>query len=225
VLSLSVQVGALALGVLASPLPAVAVLVTLLTKRAKPNSLVMLVSWIVGVVLALGISVMLAGRIHLPSAGVDLPFEGLFTALLGIGVFIMGVHSRRGRFRSEDPQDPPAWVNSVDNLSPIGGAIVVFSNATTSPKNLALAISAGALLTKPGVPVVDSIVAATVYIIIASLTLVGPVALYVFGGDKSTAILQRWKDKVTENAAAVMEISLFGIGLAMTAKGLFNLLT
>ncbi len=44
---------------------------------------------------------------------------------------------------SEDPGAAPKWVDAVDDLSPMGGAVVAFSNALTSPKNLALAIAAG----------------------------------------------------------------------------------
>ena len=52
-----------------------------------------------------------------------------------------------------------------------------------------------------------------------------PVGLYFFGGDRSTAVLERWKRNVTAHAAAVMEITLLVIGVAMTVKGLVNLLS
>jgi hypothetical protein len=219
-----VQVALLALGVAASPLPIVAVLVVLLTRRARLSSLVMLVAWVVGVALMLGISMRFAGQLGVPKAGTDLPWEGLFTVLLGVGLVTMGVLSRRGRIRSADPAQPPSWVSSVDNLSPLGGAFVVFLNATTSPKNLALAITAGRVMANQS-PWYAEIPAVILYVSIASTTIAIPVGLYFFGGYRSVAILERWKAKVTANAAAVMEITLFVIGIGMTAKGLFNLLS
>jgi hypothetical protein len=219
------QIALLALGVAVSPLPIVAVLVLLLTKRARPGSIVMLIGWVLGVAAALAISIAFADTIRVPKVGTDLPWEGLFMVLLGIGLVMMGVLSRRGRFRSPDPEQAPSWVNSVDNMSPLGGGVVVFLNATTSPKNLALAITAGRLISTSGTPLSETAPAVVIYVVIASLTLAVPVGLYFFGGGRSTAVLERWKQKVTANAAAVMEISLLVIGVGMTLKGLFNLLT
>ncbi len=218
------QIALLALGVAASPLPVVAILVLLLTKRARPGSIVMLIGWILGVAAALAISIAFADTIRVPKVGTDLPWEGLFMLLLGIGLVMMGVLSRRGRFQSADPEQAPSWVNSVDNMSPLGGGLVVFLNATTSPKNLALAIAAGRLIANSGVPLAETVPAVVVYIAIASLTLAMPVGLYFFGGDRSTAVLERWKRSVTAHAAAVMEITLLVIGVAMTVRGLVNLL-
>jgi hypothetical protein len=219
------QIAVLALGVAASPLPVVAVLVLLLTRRARPGSIVMLIGWILGVAVALGISMLFADTIRVPKVGADLPWEGLFMVLLGIGLVMMGVLSRRGRFRSSNPEEAPSWVSSVDNMSPLGGGIVVFLNATTSPKNLALAITAGRLLTSPARPIAETMPAVVLYVVIASLTLAVPVGLYFFGGGTSTAVLERWKRNVTAHAAAVMEITLLILGIAMTVRGLVNLLT
>jgi len=52
-----------------------------------------------------------------------------------------------------------------------------------------------------------------------------PVVLYFVGGESSVAMLRRWRDSVTEHAAAVMEITLLGLGIMMSLKGLYNLLT
>jgi len=222
VFSWFLQIALLALGVAASPLPVVAVLVVLLTRRARLGSIVILVGWVLGISVAVGIAIVFADQLQVPKAGTDLAWEGLFLVLLGIGLVMMGVLSRRGRFRSENPEEPPSWVNSVDNLSPFSGAVVVFLNATTSPKNLALAITAGRVLTTNGPRFVE-VPAVLLYIAIASITITIPVTLYFFGGQRSTALLERWKRNVTAHAAAVMEISLLVIGVGMTVKGLYNL--
>lgn len=223
-INLLFQESLLALGVAASPLPIVAVVVVLLTKRARLSSLLMLVSWVSGVSLMLILSMAFADYMHEPRAGLDFPAEGLVSLLLGVGLLVMGIVSRRGRFRSENPAQPPAWVAGIDNMSPAGGVLLVFLNATTSPKNLALAIAAGRLLTKPPEPLALAAPLSVFYICVASLALTVPVGLYWFGGSRSETALRNLKDRVTAKSAAVSEITLLVLGLALSAKGLMNLL-
>jgi len=223
--ALFIQITTLALGAAASPLPVVAVLIILITKRARLGSLVAAVCWVLGNALLITMTVVFAGSIPEPRSGTDLWWEGIFTVLLGLGLVVMGVMSRRGRRNSPQPEAPPTWVNSVDHLSPGGAGLVTFSNATTSPKNLALAIAAGRIISRSGLSVTAMTSAAILYVAVASLSIVIPVVLYFVGGDRSVAMLKSWRDSVTEHAAAVMEITLLVLGIGLSIRGLYNLFT
>ncbi len=218
-----IRLAPLGLGVAVSPLPIVAVLIMLISNRARPGSITLALSWVFGNIVAIGLAVYFAGLVPAPRHGLDLGTEGVFTLLLGIGLLTMGILSRRGRRNSAEPDRPPSWVNSVDHLSPLGAGVVAFTNATTSPKNLALAISAGRLIANSGVREPGMMVGAVWYVALASLSIVVPVVLYFVGGEQSVVILRRWRELVTANAAAVMEITLFVLGIGMSVKGLYNL--
>lgn len=222
-LSLILRLTPLALGVAASPLPIVAVLIMLISNRARPGSITLALCWVMGNAVAIGLAVYFSALIPAPRQGLDLGSEGVFTLLLGAGLVVMGGLARRGRRRSSEPKETPAWVSSVDNLSPVGAGFVAFTNATTSPKNLALAISAGRLLTSADVPSQGVFFGMAWYVLVASLSIVVPVVLYFVGGEQSVVILRRWREVVTANAAAVMEITLFVLGIGMSIKGLYNL--
>jgi hypothetical protein len=211
--------------VAASPLPIVAVLIMLITKRARPGSLVMAASWVLGNLLIVSIAVAFAAQIPKPRLDPDLGWEGIFTFLLGVGLVTTGLLARRARRRSPGVAATPAWVDSVDNLSPVGGGAVAFLNATTSPKNLALAIASGRLISQSGLRESQMWAAVAFYVLIASLSIVVPVAFYFIGGQRSVATLRRWRALVTANGAAVMEITLLVLGVLMSAKGLYNLFT
>jgi len=219
------QLVPLALGVAASPISIVAVLVILLTKRARLGSLAFSLSWVAGIALALFLSVAFADRVPTFPQGLDLPFEGLITVLLGVGLVVAALVARRGRFRSDDPYRAPGWVSAVDDLSPVGGAIVAFTNATTSPKNLALALAAGVAIRDANLRSSEMMTAEAVYIAIACLTVVVPVVVYFLGGVRTEATIAHWKDVVTARAAGIMELTLFILGLVLAAKGLYNLLS
>ena len=213
-----------ALGVAASPVPIVGVLVILLGQRGRVGSVVFAAAWALGNALAIGIAVVFAGHIKQPRAHLDLPFEGAVFLLLGIGLIVGAWLSRRGRKLSDKPSKAPDWVKAVDNLSPAGGALVALSNAVTSPKNLALALGCGATIrgispffgTETGL--------ALVYVAVASTTVVAPVILYFVMGKKAEATLAGWKAYVTARSASVMEVTVFVFGIALAVKGLINLL-
>jgi hypothetical protein len=223
--ALFVQMTTLGLAVAASPLPVVAMLIILLSKRAYPGSITLAVSWVLGIVVALGISLYFSATIKAPRMGTDLPAEGVFLLLLGVGLVVMGVLARRGRQQAKAGATTPTWVNSVDHLSPWGAALVGFSNATTSPKNLAVAITAGKTIAGSGVGLEWTVALSLYYVTIASLSVVIPAAVYLVGGDRSADLLNRWRDYITAHAAVVMEIILYVLGIAMSAKGLYNLLS
>ena len=221
---LTLQVIVAGLAVAASPLPIVAVLIILLTKRARVGSLVFASAWLVGTALAITLSVVLAGKVT-PPRGLDLPSEGLGALLLGFGLFVTAWLSRRSRYRAEDPTAVPKWVNAVDGLSPVGGAVVAFSNALTSPKNLALAITTGLAIRNSSNSAEWWAEMALLYVAVASLTIVTPVAVYFVAGDRAEPILSRWKRNVTARAAVIMELALFVLGIMLASKGVYNLLS
>jgi len=213
-----------ALGVAASPVPVVAVIILLLTKRARPNSLVFLVAWVLGNAVAISVAVLFAGRIPEPSAHLDFPAEGMAVLLLGLGLVVSAVISRRARLSRPDHGNPPAWIGAVDNLSSWGGAVVAFSNATTSPKNIALALTAGLAIGNSSEPAVAESATAAFYVLIASMSIVIPVSLFFIGGERAVAILGRWKERITSRASGFMEVLLFVLGVGLALRGLYNLL-
>lgn len=221
----AVRIAVLALGVAISPVPVVAVLVILLGRRARVGGLAIAGAWVLGHALAITIATAFAGTIRPPRQGYDLPFEGTIAALVGVGLVLAAMLARRGRLRSEDPQAAPDWVNAVDKLSPGGGAFVAFTNAITSPKNLALAIVAGSAIQEAMSLTGETPLAGIlVYVAVASVTVVVPVVMYFAYGERAEATLSEWRSYVSARAAAIMELSLLGLGVALMARGLYNLL-
>lgn len=213
------------LGVAASPVPIVGVLVILLGQRARLGSVIFAGAWVAGNAFAISIAVIFAGQIKQPRARLDLPFEGAIFVLLGIGLIVTAWLSRRGRRLSDKPGRAPDWVKAVDNLSPTGGALVAFSNAVTSPKNLALALGCGATIRAISSMALNDTLMCAVYVVVASTTVVIPVIVYFVAGKRAEATLASWKAYVTARAASVMEVTVFVFGVALAVKGLLNLLT
>jgi hypothetical protein len=223
--SLILHIIPMALGVAVSPLQVVAVLIILLTSRARASGFVFALAWVLGSATAMVVALVFAGNVRMPRNGFDFESEGLVTVLLGIGLVVTAWLSWRGRHRAVDPSATPRWVSSVDHLSPVGGAFLAFSGPTTNPKNLALAIAAGISIQGAALPPRDHVFAAILFVIIASATIVTPVAVYFAVGQRAQPTLARWKERVTARAAAALELMLLVLGVGLACKGLYNLLT
>jgi len=205
--------------------PIVALLVLLITERARIGSLVMTASWILGNFLAISIAVFFSSSFPPPRAGLDLGWEAALTFILGVGLLVTAVFARMARVRRPSDQGPPAWVRSADNLGPVGGSALALSNAMTSPKNLALVISAGRIIsgsTNRASVIWESIL---LYTAVTSISLLVPTVIYFIGGERSVATLTNWRDFLTAHAAAIMEVLCLVVGIALSAKGLYNLLS
>jgi threonine/homoserine/homoserine lactone efflux protein len=63
--------------------------------------------------------------------------------------------------------------------------------AGVNPKNLMLAVAAGSGFAKLGLSTAEAIVSLVVFVVIASLTIAGTVAYYLFGGETAKARLCR----------------------------------
>ena len=77
----------------------------------------------------------------------------------------------------------PKWMASIDSLAPAKALGLGVLLAGANPKNLLLAIAAGAGLAQLGLSTTDAVVALIVFVVIGSLTIAGPVVYYLVGGD------------------------------------------
>jgi hypothetical protein len=91
------------------------------------------------------------------------------------------------------------------------------SLAGVDPKNLMLAAAAGAGLAGLGLSSTD--VSLIVFVIIASLTITGPLVYYLLGGDKARAQLSGMKSWPALHSNAIMAVPFLILGANRIAKG------
>jgi Sap-like sulfolipid-1-addressing protein len=90
--------------------------------------------------------------------------------------------------------------------------------AGVDPENLMLAAGAG--LAGLGLSSTDAIVSLIVFVIIASLTITGPLVYYLPGGDKARAQLSGMKSWLALHNNAIMAVPFLILGASLVAKGL-----
>jgi hypothetical protein len=210
----------LAAGVAVSPLAIIAIILILATPRGRLNGLIFTLGWVLGLA-ALGAMMLAIGGTggasthHHPAA-----WAGGLKLALGVLLVLFG--AREWRRRPKDPVQAhlPGWMAAIDRLTPpkILGLGLALSAANL--KNAPLTIAAGASISSAGIPVPQQIATLAIFVVIASLGLLAPLAAYLIMGERAKSMLSSWRDWAAQHNAAVMAILFFVLGLKLIGDGI-----
>jgi threonine/homoserine/homoserine lactone efflux protein len=130
------------------------------------------------------------------------------------GVLLLLLALRNGRSRPAPGDEPemPRWMAGINEFSPgkaFGLAVLL---GGLNPKNLILAAAAAAGLAQLGLGTTDVVVSLIVFVAVGSLTIAGPVAYYLLGGDRAREQLDSMRDWLGVHNAAVMTVLFLFFG-------------
>ena len=210
-----------AIGVAISPLPIIAVIVMLFSRRAKANGPAFLVGWVLALAVVSTVVYVLShdGNVATNSTASDSVSWGKIV----LGVVLLGAARRNWRKRPAAGAEPeePKWLATVDTLSPAKAFGLGVLLAGVNPKNLILTAGAAAGLAQvPGLTTTDAIVAIAVFVAVASITILVPVLYTLVGGERARTTLESAKAWLSVHNAAVMGVLFLVFGVDLIAKGL-----
>jgi hypothetical protein len=209
-----------AVGVAIVPVPVIAVILMLFSSRARVNGPVFLLGWVAGLAVAFGAVYALADAGD--AATDETASDSVSWLRIALGVLLLLAALRIWRKRPAPDAEPelPKWMAGIDTLAAgraLGlGALLAAAN----PKNLVLVVGAAAGLAQLGVSTGDAIMALVVFLVIASLSVGGPVVYYFVGGERARAALDELKGWLAVNNATVMTVLLLVFGALLIANGL-----
>jgi len=206
----------LAVGVAISPIPIIAVILMLLSKRAGGASAGFGVGWILGILVATGIFMFLAGSIDTSDS--DGPSATASWVKVVLGVLLLLLAGRQWRSRNAHAE-PPKWMQAIDDLNFVKSTGLGFALAAINPKNLLLCVSAGVGIGTAAVSGGEQVVALIVYTVLAGSTVLVPVIAYAVAADKMRGTLDNLKVWLQSNNAAVMSVLLLVMGAVVLGKG------
>ena len=203
-----------AVGIAVSPIPIAAVILMLFSGRARSNSLLFMVAWVFGIAVASSIVLVIPGL----EADDRTPSDTAGWIKLGLGVLLLvvGVAQWRSRPGAHDEVAVPRWMNTIDGLAPPAALGLGFLLSALNPKNLLLAVAAGATIGSIDLTRGETAAVIAVFAALAALSVVVPVVAYLVSGHRLDRTLDAAKEWLIANNQAVMAVLLivFGVSLA-----------
>ncbi|CCH76483.1 conserved membrane hypothetical protein [Nostocoides japonicum T1-X7] len=212
----------IAVGVLVSPMPIVALVLMLVSRRARSNGLAFLLGWVVGVFVVGTVVALLAGAATTDDSSTP-AWVGWLKIVLGLLLLLVGVRGWRRRPAKGATVTTPTWMASIDSFTPVKAAGLAFALGAVNPKNLLLVVSGGAAIAAATMSTSDRVVAMVVFTVVASLGVAIPYGIYVSMGDRAAQPLDRIKTWMIDNNAVIMAVLMLVLGVKILGDGLASL--
>jgi len=212
----------LAIAVTISPLPIIAEILLLFTKRPVGNAGAYLAGFLVGVTVVLSLLVAAANTIDLATSG---PSRGAAVVQLALGILLVVAAVRQFRSRPSEGQvaPEPKWMSGIAGFSPGKSLGVGTAIGAANPKNIAVGVAAAAAISSASLDTGQMIVAIVFYVVVAGLGVAAPLMVTVVYRDKAQDILDGWKTWLGHNNAAVMAVLFLVFATVLIGNGIAGL--
>ena len=213
----------LAIGVAISPVPIIAIILMLGTPRARSTGVAFAVGWLAGLTIAGAVMLAVASGNADSSSGEPATWASVLK--LGLGVLFLLLAGKQWRGRPQPGQEPtmPKWMQTIDTFTAGKSLGVGVLLSGLNPKNLALTIAAATLIAQAGLSQGEEAGVLAVFILLGSLTILGPLAVYFALGSRAKEILGGMKTWMSAHNAAIMTVLLLVLGAKLIGDGIGGL--
>jgi threonine/homoserine/homoserine lactone efflux protein len=210
----------LAVGIAISPVPIIAVILMLLSPKAKGASVGFLFGWIAGIVVAIVVLTLLSSVLPARDESGSSPVSGLIKIILGALLLFLALRQWRRRPAEGEQATMPKWMSAIDSMTAGKALGLGFLLSAVNPKNLLLAISAGLIIGGAGLAFGQTIVVIVIFVLLAASTVLIPVVAYLIASERLAGPLDRLRAWLVDNNATIMAVLLLVIGVAVIGKGI-----
>ena len=211
----------LAVAVAVSPIPIVAVVLMLVTPRARVNGPSFLVGWFGGLVVLGAVLLVIASGDASDNDPAN--WVGVVQLVVGVVLLLLSVRFWRGRPRDHEEPPVPKWMGTLDGFTAAKALVAGAALSSLNPKNLLLAIAAAAEVAHAGISAGEQAVAWGIFVLIATIGVAAPVAIYFALGERAGPVLGSLKAWMARNNAVIMAVLLLLLGAKLIGDGIADL--
>jgi hypothetical protein len=209
----------------ASPLALAATLVVLRSARARLNGFIYACSFLLGEAVVLVVVITL-GSIAAPGKGGSRTVGSLLELALGLLLIAAGARARRGVPDGDQStgRRTQAVLAMLARLTPAGAFWAGTLLGIGGPKRLTVGIVAATTIAGAGLTTRQEVAVGAVYVLLASVLVWVPVALFLVAGKRSRAWLAEGDAWLMANQRLMTAVSLLVFGGLLVADALVQLL-
>ncbi len=213
----------LAVGIALSPVPIIAVVLMLTSRRAKVNGPAFVLGWLAGLGVVGAIALAVAGAGSASKSGSPAAWVSWVKIAFGVLLLLVAMRQFRSRPRAGEEPQMPKWMASIDKTSPAGALSLAAVLSGANPKNLLLAVGGAAGIADTGIPGVQQAIAYLIFALIGTLGVGVPVVIYFTMGARSEKLLAGLKDWMSAHNAVIMTVLCLVIAAKLIGDGISSL--
>ena len=217
------QVLPLAVGVALSPVPIIAVVLMLVTARARVNGPAFVAGWLLGLGGVGAVVLAVAGPANPASDSGPATWVSALKLVLGVLLLLLALRQWRGRPHAEEEPPVPKWMGAIETFGPGKAAGAAALLAGLNPKNLLLSIAAATTIAGTGIPGGEQAAAYAVFAVIGTIGVAAPVVIYLALGDRAGPVLDGLERWMARNNAVIMAVLLLVIGAKLIGDAIGGL--
>ena len=210
----------LSVAIAIGPLAIIAAVLMLLSPKAKITGTAFLVAWVFGITIAVVMFTLLAMTLPKPDAGGSSPVFGVVKLMLGALLLLLAVLQWRSRPAEGEKVALPKWMSTIDSMTAGKAVGLGLLLAAVNPKNLLLAASAGVIIGGARLSAGQATVAITIYVVLATCTVLIPVSTYLVAPRRVSGPLDRLGAWLVDHSTAILAVLFLVLGVAMIGKGI-----
>ncbi len=194
----------MALGLALSPIPIIAVILMLFSKRAKVNAPLYAATWVLSMTVLGTVALILLGDNEIIEQ--DTTKTGGSIAVLVFGVLFVAYGAFLWMRRPRDPQNvkTPRWLDAIDDIHPILAVGLGLTGVLFNTKNLPLFLAAVEHILAADLGMALSFIALGIFIMMASVTVVTPIVLFMTGNERMHARLDTFRVWLTRHSQSIL---------------------
>ncbi len=213
----------LAIGIAISPVPIIAIILMLISPKARSNGLAFLGGWLLGLALVGTVVLIVANNAEVATSSGPSRTVGALRLVLGLLLLVLAWRRFKTRPGAGEEASMPKWMRALDTFTPTRSLAIGALLSGVNPKNLILCATAAAGIAQSGLSGFQQAVVLLVLVVVGSLGLIAPVGVYFAMGDKATKALDGWKAWLAANNATVMIVLFVVFGVTLVGKGIGGL--
>jgi threonine/homoserine/homoserine lactone efflux protein len=214
------QVVSLGVGVALSPVPIIAVVLMLSTRRGRANGPAFIGGWLIGLSVVGAVVLVVSSGADASESGEPASWVGVLKLVIGALLLLVAMRQWRGRPRGDAEAALPKWMQTIDRFTPQRALAMGVALSAINPKNLLLTVGAATAIAQTDVATGEQAVALAVFVLIGTLGVGLPVAIYFFMGERATGILDDLKNWMGHHNAAIMAVICLVIGAKLIGDGI-----